>query len=243
MCRMFSLYGDYRNDVDDLLNSLREVSRRDPLRNDEEGHPISHNDGWGYIELNSKYVDYKRYKSPIFKTKLPEFREQGFLMVHARKAATGEPLGLLNSHPHHKSTPEYDLYLCHNGSYDKEKIAALLGESNIRNQTDSEFFLSYIASRNGSIEEKIRNAIDATVEKELLKTTNNIMLLSVDKDTEKVNLYYYSDSRNPSEYTTLYYAETKKWKGVFSSSITLSKFFPKKLKIKKVPMRTLFELR
>ena len=94
---------------------------------------------------------------------------------------------------------EYDLYLCDNGSYDKEKIAALLRESNIRNQTDGEFFLIYIASRNSSIEEKTRNAIDAAVERELLKTTNNIMLLSVDKDTENVNLYYYSYSRNPSE--------------------------------------------
>jgi len=240
---MFSLYGDYSDDVGDLLNSLKEVSRSDPLRNDEDGNPISHNDGWGYVELSSKFIDYKRYKFPIFKTKLPEILGPGYLMVHARKAATREPLGILNSHPHHKSTTEYDLYLCHNGSYDKKKIAALLGEEKISSQTDSEFFLSYIASRNGSIEEKIRNAIDATVERKLLKTTNNMMLLSVDKETEKVDLYYYSDSRTPSEYTTLYYAEAKKWRGVFSSSITLSKFFPKKLKIKKVPMRTLFELR
>ncbi len=243
MCRMFSINGDFRKDIDAILNSLRDVTRKDPLLRDGEGRPESHPDGWGYVSLSQKSIDYRRYEKPFFKSKMPDLLEPGLLMVHVRKAADGEPLGFLNSHPHHKSTTEYDLYLCHNGQYNKERIASLLGEENAGNQTDSEFFLEYIASRKGTIEEKLKSSIEAISEKDLMKTTSNFTILSIDKNTHNAKIYYYSDTKNPTKYTDLYYTETKKWKGVFSASIPLSKYFPKKLKMKKVPMKVLFELR
>lgn len=242
LCRMFTMFGDFKSDANDVFESLVEVCRHDPLfPEDRKGNP-SHDDGWGYVAMDENSIDFRRYRKPIFNSRKPEFPESGILVVHARKAAAGEPVGMLDSHPHHRSNTEYDVYLVHNGSYRKENIAGALNEGNLDNQPDSEFFLEYLMRQEGDIEEKIRKTLEDSGRFDFVKTTNNIFVLAVDKVTRKGRLFYYGDSRFDNEYVTMYRVEKEGWVGVVSSSLLKASRFPHDVKIEKVEQRELVEI-
>lgn len=242
LCRMFTMFGDFGSDVQRIFDSLVEVCESDPLFPVERKKKPSHDDGWGYVTLDDDSIDFRRYRSPIFRSRRPDFPDHGIVVVHARKAASGEPVGMLDSHPHHRSNTEYDVYLVHNGSYNKDRIAEALNEGNLNNQPDSEFFLEYLLKQEGNIEEKIRKTLDDADKYDFVKTTNNIFILAVDKATRKGRVFYYSFSKNKNEYVTMYRVEKDSWKGVVSSSLLKASDFPKDVTVTKVNEKELVEL-
>lgn len=239
---MFLLSGDFSKELDGIFNSLNEVCRSDPLFPEDRNKEACHDDGWGYVFNDGDVIEFKRYRKAIFNSEKPSFGRHGKLIVHVRKAASGEPVGLLDSHPHHRGNVDYDVYLVHNGSYNKKNIADKLGEGNIENQPDSEFFLEYLMKQEGGIEEKINKTLEAADMYDFVKTTNNIFIMAVDKASKKTRLFYYSYSKNYDEYVTLYRVENERVKGVVSSSLLKSGLFPDSLRVSKVEQRKLVEL-
>lgn len=239
---MFTVVGNFGPDLDDLFESLLEVCRHDPFFPPDWKAQPCHDDGWGYVTYDGDSIDFKRYKNAIFDSEKPKFNDKGILVVHARKAASGEPIGLLDSHPHHRGNSEYDVYLVHNGSYNKANIAEKLEDTNLSNQPDSEFFLEYLIRQKGTIEEKIAKTLEDADKYDFVKTTNNIFIMSVDKSNGKARLFYYGFSKRDYEYVTMYKVENDKWKAVISSSLLKASRLPKDLKVTKVEQRKLMEL-
>ena len=130
----------------------------------------------------------------------------------------------------------------HNGAFDKRKIADLLRVESVEGQTDSEFFLELLMSKDGSVLEKLRSSIADMHDQDLVKSTGNIFLIYRDKMTGEQGAYCYSTAKKPSEYTALYSVKGPDWSGVFSSTIIKSKYFPDSFKAEKVPMDVLFLL-
>ena len=242
MCRMFMLTGDYSADLPRIFESLKDAAYDDWIYHEVFKRKISHDDGWGYAVLGADSVHYDRIYKPVFECDLPVLPGNGAMIMHARKAAEGEPLGPLNCHPHHRSDSKLDAYLSHNGAFDKRKIADLLHVDDVEGQTDSEFFLELLMSKEGSVLEKLRSSIKDMHDEDLVKSTGNIFLIYRDKLTGEQGAYYYSTAKKPSEYTSLYSVKGPDWSGVFSSTIIKSKYFPDSFKAEKVPMDVLFLL-
>lgn len=235
---MFCLKGEFEEDFPEIFAALQEVAKSDPLLRGE-----SHSDGWGYVYYNGSSFVHERRSEPIYTAAVPKV-ESGFVVVHARNAAPGEPLGVLNSHPHHRSDRRYEFYLTHNGWFDKGKIAGLLGErdAGLSTQTDSEFFLELVFTLSGNPRERLETAARLSKEHDLVKTTMNIFLLGMDKATGSATVAYYTDAKEYSEYVTLYSGHGTSWSGVFSSSIPLSSRFPASLRLEKVERDKVLEL-
>lgn len=242
MCRMLMLKGDYSTDLPMIFEALKDASLDDWVYQDVYGKHISHDDGWGYVSINEESIRYDRIYKPVFDCDLPNLPDHGTLIIHARKAADGEPLGPLNCHPHHRSDPLLDVYLSHNGAFDKRKIGDSLGVDAIDWQTDSEFFLQLLMSRSGSIIVKLTASIADMKKMDLVKTTGNIFLAYNDKMKAENGGYYFSTSKKPSAYSTLYRVKAPAWVGVFSSTIIKSRNFPKDYETEEVPMDMLFHL-
>jgi predicted glutamine amidotransferase len=235
---MFCLKGEFEEDFPAIFEALQEVARSDPLL-----HGESHSDGWGYVYYDGSSLVHERQREPVYAASVPNVKS-GFVVVHARNAAPGEPLGALNSHPHRRSDRRYELYLAHNGWFDKKKIIGLLGEreANLSAQTDSEFFLELIFTLSGDPRERLETAAGLSKEHDLIKTAMNIFLLGVDRATGSATVAYYTDAKEYSEYVTLYRGRGTSWSGVFSSSIRFSSRFPSSLGLEKVERDKVLEL-
>lgn len=231
MCRMFCLTGDYSDDFGLIFKSFLEVTKNDPIITAKEGDFRSHDHGWGYVYHSGKSVDYFRSSVPVFNSTMPEFYN-GNLIVHARRAATGEPMGTMASHPHFESDDQYEVYLAHNGWFNKSAIAREMGINNYGTLVDSHMFLKYIMSFKGEFAERLHNALTEAKKKNLIISTANLMILAVERETGMSKMYYYTDSAEGFEYTDyvkLYLVRGKRWRGVFSSSILVPDQFPKYL--------------
>lgn len=239
---MFMLAGDYSEDLPRIFESLKDAAYDDWVYHDVYKKRISHDDGWGYAVLGKDSVHYDRIYKPVYECDLPDLPGSGLMIMHARKAADGEPLGPLNCHPHHRSDSSLDAYLSHNGAFDKRKIGNILGVDSVDGQTDSEFFLELLFSRKGTVLEKIRSSISDMHDLDLVKSTGNIFLIYRNKLNGEQGAYYYSTAKIQNEYTSLYLVKGREWSGVFSSTIVKSKYFPDSYKAEKVPMDVLFLL-
>ena len=129
MCRMFCLTGNYSDDFDSIMKSFVEVTKNDPLITAKEGNFKSHDHGWGYVHHSDESINYFRSNMPVFNSTISEF-SYGNLIIHARKAATGEPLGTMATHPHFESDDQYEVYLAHNGWSNKSAIAKEMSVNN-----------------------------------------------------------------------------------------------------------------
>lgn len=231
MCRMFCLTGDYSDDFDAIRRSFLEVTKKDPIITSKEGNFTSHDHGWGYVHQSGKSLDYYRSSNPVFESALPDF-SSGNLIVHARKAATGEPMGTMASHPHFESDDRYEVFLAHNGWFNKQAIAREMGIEKFSMFVDSQMFLKYIMSYNGEFEDRLNSALSDAKKKGLINSTANLMILAVDRDTSESRIYYHTDVAEGHDYTNyvkLYHVRGKRWQGVFSSSIIVPEAFPRNL--------------
>ena len=101
------LTGDYSADLPRIFESLKDAAYDDWIYHEVFRRKISHDDGWGYAVLGAESVHYDRIYKPVFECDLPLLPGNGAMIMHARKAAEGEPLGPLNCHPHHRSDSKW----------------------------------------------------------------------------------------------------------------------------------------
>ncbi len=234
--------GDFSEDYENLFLALKDVAKEDPIRKEMHSSWVSHDDGWGFVYYDDSTVIHERFVRPIFESNIVKIPSNGILIMHARKAGEIEPKGVMHSHPHRRSDRNYEVFLAHNGSFDKKIIAGMLNENLLNKQTDSEFFLEFLMGIEGNIFEKVNRALEITKEKEIIKTASNIFILSVEKLTGKVDLFYYSYAKDFNDYIKLYHVKSETWEGIFSSSIIRSEYFPKVSNIDPVPKDTLLSL-
>ncbi|OWP55562.1 MAG: hypothetical protein B2I17_09305 [Thermoplasmatales archaeon B_DKE] len=228
MCRMFGIVGDFQEAFPDLFNALQDVARHDPLLELSGNEPPRHSDGWGYVSSSSGSLVHFRTANPIYNSG-PIDPENGFFIAHARKASPSEPLGATNSHPYHASDETMEVYLAHNGAFEKRGLADIIGIKETEDQTDSEFFLQLMMLQKGTLMQRLGGALGIIRQHRLLAGTPNLIVLGIRKDNGMPELLYYTAAPNSgvyTEYNRLYLVRGNGWTGVFSSSITGSEFFP-----------------
>ncbi len=223
---MFMITGNFGNDTESIYKSLREVAERDPVLVREKSSWSSHSDGWGIVSIGTSKIGHVRSSQPLFESGIPELINSGIMLMHARKASSGEPAGTLMSHPYVYSDNDYTVFLAHNGSLNKNVLAQKLGIDNVDHDTDSSVFLTYMMSNKGNVGERLQKAIKESRENDVFKKLTNLFVISVSKDDFKTQCFYYSHNVTDREYGKLYKVYGKGWTGIFSSSITEAKNFP-----------------
>ncbi|MFP3235753.1 MAG: hypothetical protein RXR74_05105 [Nitrososphaeria archaeon] len=139
MCRMLVAVGRFEaGELRSMVRALREAAAYDPYGEALYGER-SHDDGWGILiaRLDGSAALHHRSTRPIFSSGSdPESAIPGWaagapvvLMAHARKASEGTPVDLASTHPVHASSAWGDLYIVHNGSFDRGKLDGLIGEA------------------------------------------------------------------------------------------------------------------
>lgn len=241
MCRMFLLKGDFQKNFPEIFNISKKISAQDPLHSLDSSLPYNHIDGWGYVNLTQRDIYYYRTSVPLADSDEPKVND-GYLLFHMRNAAPGEPMGVNNSHPFHISTEDGDFYLSHNGWFDKKKIAEYIHLRNYQMENDSLVFLRFLASQSGTIEEKVKSAIEISRAESFVKSTANLLLLFVDKGENITGIAFTdaSPSTRYGKYHELFLIETKEWKGVFSSSFLEFDFISRIGKISKLERGKLY---
>ena len=241
---MFGISGDFHEVFPEIFMALQDVARNDPLL-DTRGIQLSeHSDGWGYVALSRDGLVHYKTSMPVYDS-APIIAQNGFMVAHARKASPSEPRGVANSHPFHASDQSMDIYLAHNGAFDKAEIAKILGIGETKDQTDSEFFLKLVIAQRGALMQRLEDAIGIAKEHRLLTGTPNLLLLGVRKDTMEPEILYYTappDSGKYGDYNRLYFVGGRGWSGVFSSSIIGSEFFPEDVETEQVKPGRVFSL-
>lgn len=243
MCRMFLIKGEFCKNFEKIFSLSKNISEADPLHLKYNGVPANHQDGWGYFNISEHNSSYFRSDLPLSAAEKPEV-EDGYLLLHMRNAAPNEPKGIHNSHPFHLSTLSGDIYLAHNGWFDKKKIAEFLGLSNYENENDSLVFLRLISFQNGDIKDKINKAMELAVERDFIKSLANLLIIYVDKSGNNFGfaISEASPNYNYGRYHELFLIENEKWKGIFSSSFLEYEFFKNIKRINKLKRGELYEL-
>lgn len=230
MCRMALVWGDLEGDFEAIYKSLADVAQKDPLLVDKEGKNKQHKDGWGFLNLSGDSLIVKREIAPLTVNSERPIAKKGAVILHARLAAPNEPMGILNVHPFHASDESYDVYLAHNGWFDKYKLNDSLGLRNVERMNDTEVFLKYVMSFEGDLYTRLDKALKASKEKGYLKGGSNILALGIDRNSNEPSVYYHCDQskeREFTEYNKLYKISNRDLSAVVSSSLIHSEFFPK----------------
>lgn len=223
MCRLLAVTGDFSDVFGNLFRSIQDAATYDKHLKElyrDEINP-NHPDGWGFVNFNGEEINFEKFRDPIYEASPPSVKN-GNLMIHARKASKGQPLGALNAHPFHRSLKNSEIFMVHNGGVKKELLK--VKEIEIGTHTDTETFLFSIRDR-GEIVQSLRDALKMVDHKELMSGALNIAIMDIDRKGFS-RMFAYSDYSKESEYIKLYYIESKKWNGVFSSTIVESIHFP-----------------
>ncbi len=218
----------------DLIRILRKISHRDPLLEElSTTRGYSHSDGWGYIffsrtsntiyfyrSLSPIYLDEHGFKDLIHLLKSRE-NEEVFMLIHVRKASEKEPIGLIHVHPYMHRYLGKELYLVHNGSFNKEKLSNIINIKDYNKVTDSYLGLLYYSTllkRGYSPLEALDTLLKATREGQ----GSVVGILSV--ENSKQTIYYGFKVSGGGKYVRYYRPYIHEWDGgaiVVSSSITL----------------------
>ncbi len=121
MCRMLLLHiveiDSSIGLIDKLLNGLKATARSDPFLKGK-----SHSDGWGYVVISGdKLYEYHSYE-PVYSDENYDYLkdllgDDTYALIHARRAGSDQPLGLLHTHPYHFHTDkDIDAWYAFNGS-------------------------------------------------------------------------------------------------------------------------------
>lgn len=231
MCRMILLWGNFSDDFGSIFRSLEDVAQDDPLLR-KDGKKGSHKDGWGFLNITDDSIEYRRFATPLtLKTSEPKVRD-GLAIVHARAAAPGEGLGVLNTHPFHEQDETYDVYISHNGWFDKEGMNDILELETVKSMNDTEVFLRLVMSRKGTIETRVKNALDLSRKNGYIKGGANIYIIALRKATNETTIIFFSDvgpELDYNEFYRLYSITGVNWNGIVSSSLIISDYFPNKI--------------
>ncbi len=171
LCRLLLFHGDLgecRDFFGYLVDLLVKASKYDHRlhdlyaclnRSDEPSHPH----GYGYfIALTYgdviEHMYYNRSHKPIYLDKhgvymakyiLDHWEHDVYGLLHTRKASTGEPIGILHTHPFMVRDGVRLAVLVHNGSFDKARLCMAIGinESICNSISDSYVATLYIGYR------------------------------------------------------------------------------------------------
>jgi len=157
MCRLLVFAGHVGNYVVNLIKSFVDSVRYDPYLRKILPHKSSHDSGWGIALVDGSSIHYYKTSKPLFDdrflTNVIEVIKQldyAVILIHGR-AAGGEPLNYINSHPMIWSCSDGSyMILAHNGSVRKVALASELGISELVNHyNDTYFLLRYLGSKLG----------------------------------------------------------------------------------------------
>ena len=244
MCRMLAMTGDFSHVFPGIVRAFSEVTRKDPLADKDKGRSESHLDGWGFVYSGNGIIRHEKHDLPFFNDEIQDFGS-GSIIIHARQAAPGEPMGVSRNHPFYASDGRYDIFLCHNGWFDKDAISREISLTDPENYVDSEVFLKYAMKFPGTDLDKISASLETAFRENMIKSSANILALSIDRMSLSSKILYYTDvseAKAYDEYYKMYFGEGSHWMGVFSSSIIRSRHFPENCKIKEVPRGKLLSL-
>ncbi|MGC8618422.1 MAG: hypothetical protein ACP5UZ_06770 [Thermoplasmata archaeon] len=245
MCRIVLMWGEVANMFPDIFKSFSDVATEDPLLSKVDGQARGHKDGWGFLNLNKEKIVFSKSFSRLTRDTGTPSVFNGVVMMHARLAAPNEGMGVLNNHPFHVADERYDVYIVHNGWFDKYKINESLGFDRPELINDTEIFIDFVMSQEGNISTRLSRALDISKKEGYINGGANIFVVAVDRETLKISIFYHADvatGKEFKEYNKLYTAGDQNWKGVFSSSIIYSKFFPKSLEPKEIERGKLYEV-
>ncbi len=223
MCRLLAVSGDFSEDFFKIFKSIQDAASFDKHLKELYGNEINpnHPDGWGFVNFNGELINYQKFRDPIYEASPPSIRN-GNIMIHARKASKGQPLGALNAHPFHRSFKNSEIFMVHNGGVKKELLK--VKEINAETHTDTETFLFSIKDK-GEIVQSLKEALRMVDYKQLMSGALNLAIMNIDRSGIS-RMFAYSDYSKESEYIKLYFVKSERWAGIFSSTVVESKFFP-----------------
>ncbi|MFB6490115.1 MAG: class II glutamine amidotransferase [Thermoproteus sp. AZ2] len=209
MCRFYIYIGPPDEDLD---RALKLSAQRDPLApRASPDRPFQHKDGWGYaVYLLNGSIAYYRSGRPIWDDPhIPPIGLAG--VVHARAASGGEPLGAAYAHPFLAYTRDgHLLFVAHNGSVDKQRLAAELGKDPNR-YSDSWLLALFLADRWDNPDAALEEALKYRL------TALNLGILEVGPEGPKA--YAYSYFEGGGEYYKLYIVRGRGWAAAVSSTL------------------------
>lgn len=248
MCRMALLKGEFSEDFAGIFKSLQKASLKDPLPDPESDYRfLTHGDGWGYVNIGKAGISHVRNTSPIYVSEVPAV-QQGTMMLHSRKTSDDQPGGMLSNHPFSVSVRGYQLFLSHNGWFDKYSMNTGESREDLEATTDSEAFLQYLAGKTSDVGSELEHVFANLDTDGVEYALSNIFLIIMKRSGERegARSYYFTDkgSRggNYEEFDKLYRIECKSWKGVVSSSLLNFDEFPEFDAREEIKRGTLFEL-
>lgn len=201
----------------------------------------AHTHGWGYAYV---YSSFNELGLSLYKTSLPitvdginipltpKRFDWIFMILHSR-LTTEEPIDVLNSHPYYFHQPgKVSIWLTHNGSLDKERLAKDLNMENLTNNYSDSYFLTQWLGRNISstdiedLRNVIKDVVNKIVELDVLKSALNFVAIVLDEIEKKVLglavNYIAEDYTNLFDYYTLYKVDIgSKSVAIASSTVAL----------------------
>ncbi len=227
MCRMFGYVGDSRKDLERLVEALRMSSKRDTVAESLEMDSV-HADGWGFALYSERGLSVHKSKRPVFEDDgaIPKTSGRIYAVFHARMATDKSLVESRFSHPYSGDDESSFVFLAHNGSLKKERLAEKLGFSG--RATDSELAMKYL----------LRNGLGRSGELESYTTPNsalNLLVLSVGRSGgAKVYVKHYyrkvEGRKDKSRYYAIYHERLSGGKAAFSSTFNDYGFSGRELK-------------
>ena len=185
MCRMFAYFGASRDELLLLFRALRSSAESDPLAPNQTKN--QHSDGWGYVLYAGGELGHEKFLEPIFaggERSIPEFSGPAYAIFHARQAGS-ELVGESRfQHPFRGEWEGGTIFLAHNGSFAKRRLASELDPSfDASEVVGSEAALKYILQQRN----KGARLTDATTRLEDFTKRNsalNLLILEVPRSGE-----------------------------------------------------------
>lgn len=173
---MFAYVGTSREDLERLVDGLRRAAERDTTAEKVPMKDNVHPDGWGFALYSSRGLAYYRSNRPIFKedVTLPPTDGKVYAIFHARKASKGSPVKTRFSHPFLGQTENSFVFLAHNGSLDKERLARTLGSTG--DAVDSDLALKY------ALQKGLVAAANDLEDYTKMNSALNLLVLEIGKD-------------------------------------------------------------
>lgn len=180
MCRI-ALYASSENGekIKQLIECFKLGTLYDFVLDKHRRGRRAHVHGWGYAYVYelSNDMGYSMYKTSLpmtvdgIKISLPRYFDWILMIIHSRLTG-GEPIDVVNSHPYYFHIPGgVSLWLVHNGSVDKEKLAKEIRMENLIKVYSDSYMLTQWFGKN----------IKGTSTKDLVEVVHNIIDLGVVK--------------------------------------------------------------
>ena len=204
MCRMFGYIGYSSDELNLLYTALVESSRNDV---------IGKKYGYGMVVYTNNNLLHFRSSRPIYEEafKLPELKGKIFGVFHTMNAHDKSLISPIFEHPFTASNGNEVFYMAHNGVVNKQSIMEYLGINGTYN--DTEAALQYIAEKGLSSVDDLEKYTESSL---------NLIILHLDKDKEKPEIYFKNFYRDKSkgDYLDMYRVNMPHGMAIVSSTLT-----------------------